>query len=467
MATKPTTDISPNRQRLSPVDFSWLRMDEAANRMIITGMMFFDRPIEAGQFGRLLEERLAPIPRFRRCIVVDPRGRAHWQEDRDFAIGNHLHELRLTAPADKATLQQAVGRLMSEPLDEDHPPWAFWLAPFKGGTVVLSRLHHSIGDGVALMLVLLSMTELEPPSTDGPTAENPLRPILCGNPDVDPRGLEIAHEIMPEVMGLMSRRSGSGPSGSKFGLGLKVLGSLTSLTFRSADPRTRFKGPLTTDKRAAWSDRIDLEKVRAIKSHLGGTLNDLLLTAMTGALRRYLDSHDELVEGLDFRATVPVSIRKLDDLSALGNRFGLIFLALPVGIADPADRLAELQRRTTALKGSVEAGVVYGFLDAMGRAPRWAHHLVMKIFGMKATAVVTNVPGPRQQLYLCGQPISDMLFWVPQAGRLGLGISIASYNGQVRLGVTTDAALVPDPSEIVRAFHQELDHLESLASARG
>nr|XP_061810409.1 putative diacyglycerol O-acyltransferase Mb3154c [Nerophis lumbriciformis] len=463
MAAQSTADTSSNRQRLTPVDRSWLRMDETANRMIITGMMFFEAPIGLEEFGHLLEERLATIPLFRRCIVLDRRGSAHWQDDPAFNIGNHLQQLELETPADKATLEQAVGRLMSEPFDEAHPPWAFRLVPFKGGTVVLSRLHHSLGDGVALMLVLLSMTELEAPVAGQPAVENPLGSILCGNAEADPDGLEVAHRIVPEVMNLMSRRSDAGPGGSKLGLGLKVLSSLTSLTFRSADPQTRFKGPLTTDKRAAWSNSIDLAEVRAIKAHLGGTLNDLLLTAMTGALRRYLIAQGEPVEGLDFRATVPVSIRKLKDLKALGNRFGLIFLALPVGIADPAERLAELQRRTTALKGSVEAGVVYGFLHAMGRSPRWVHQLVLKIFGMKATAVVTNVPGPRQQLYLCGQPINDMLFWVPQAGRLGLGISIASYNGQVRLGVTTDASLVPEPIEIVNAFHDELEHLRGLA----
>ncbi len=464
MATQPVTDSSPKSQRLSPVDLSWLRMDETANRMIITGMMFFERPLEQDEFSQLLDQRLASIPLFRRRIVVGPRGRAHWQEDPAFDIGHHLHSLDLDPPVDKAALERAVGSLMSRPLNDSHPPWGFWLVPFEGGTVMLSRLHHSIGDGVALMLVLLSMTEFEPPVAAQAESDNPIRTLLCGG-EVDPRGLEIAHQIMPEVMGLMTRRGGGSPRGSKLGLGLKLLGSLTSLTFRSADPSTRFKGSLTTDKRVAWSESIDLDEVRAIKQHLGGTLNDLLLTALTGALRRYLEAKGESVSGLDFRATVPVSIRKLEDLSALGNRFGLIFLSLPVGIADPVSRLAELQRRTTALKGSVEAGVVYGVLHALGHSPRWAHRLVLKIFGTKATAVVTNVPGPRQQLYLCGNPIRDMLFWVPQAGRLGLGISIASYNGQVRLGVTTDAALVPDPSSIVSAFHDELEHLRTLLPA--
>jgi len=464
MAAQPVTDRSPQSQRLSPVDLSWLRMDETANRMIITGMMFFEQPLGHSDFSDLLEQRLASIPLFRRRIVTGPRGRAHWQEDPAFDIGHHLHSLSLDPPADKEALERAVGRLMSRPLDDSHPPWGFWLVPFEGGTVVLSRLHHSIGDGVALMLVLLSMTEFEPPVAGQTTDDNPLRTLLCGG-DVDPRGLEIAHQIMPEVMGLMTRRGGGGAKGSKLGLGFKALGSLTSLTFRSADPSTRFKGPLTTDKRVAWSQSIDLDEVRAIKKHLGGTLNDLLLTALTGALRRYLEAKGESVAGLDFRATVPVSIRKLEDLSALGNRFGLIFLSLPVGIADPTARLAELQRRTTPLKGSVEAGVVYGVLHVLGHSPRWAHRLVLKIFGTKATAVVTNVPGPRQQLYLCGNPIRDMLFWVPQAGRLGLGVSIASYNGQVRLGVTTDAALVPDPSNIVSAFHDELEHLRTLLPA--
>jgi diacylglycerol O-acyltransferase / wax synthase len=161
---------------------------------------------------------------------------------------------------------------------------------------------------------------------------------------------------------------------------------------------------------------------------------------------------------------MPVNLRPLEKMSDLGNQFGLIFLSLPVGILDPARRLAELRRRATALKRSTEPVVVYGILRAMGLSPHAIQKLVVRIFATKATAVMTNIPGPRQTVYLAGTPIRDIFFWVPQSGRVGLGVSICSYAGHVRLGVGTDAGLVPDPEEIVKGFHEELAELKRLAA---
>lgn len=162
---------------------------------------------------------------------------------------------------------------------------------------------------------------------------------------------------------------------------------------------------------------------------------------------------------LSFRCAMPVNLRPLEEMAELGNRFGLIFLSLPVGIADPLARLAELQRRASALKRSAEPLVVFSLLRAMGVLPQFVHTAMVKIFASKATAVFTNVPGPRAPLYLAGRKIRELYFWVPQAGRLGLGVSIFSYAGHVRMGVVTDAGLVPDPERIIDGFRAELDAL--------
>jgi len=146
-------------------------------------------------------------------------------------------------------------------------------------------------------------------------------------------------------------------------------------------------------------------------------------------------------------------------MAQLGNRFGLVFLSLPVGIADPLERIAEVRRRMRQLKRSAEPVVTYGILTAMGRSPKLVQQAVVKLIASKTTAVLTSVPGPQQPLYLAGRRIRDVFFWVPQAGRVGLGLSICSYAGQVRLGVATDAGLVPDPERIVEGFHEEFDDL--------
>jgi diacylglycerol O-acyltransferase / wax synthase len=211
-----------------------------------------------------------------------------------------------------------------------------------------------------------------------------------------------------------------------------------------------------------------VEDVKLIGSALGGTINDVLVAAVAGGLRRYLeDRGHEPHAALSFRAVMPVNLRPLEKMSDLGNQFGLIFLSLPVGILDPIERLTELRRRATALKRSTEPVVVYWILRAMGITPHFIQKLVVRIFATKATAVMTNVPGPRQVLFLAGAPLQDLFFWVPQSGRVGLGVSICSYAGHVRLGVGTDAGLVPDPEGIVKGFHDELAELKRLAEENG
>ncbi len=448
---------------MSRVDLAWLRMDEPTNLMVITGVMVFAERLEREALARVLEKRLLPIARFRQKVVRTPRG-ALWEDVDNLDMGQHLQTVTLDKADDEEALKDLVGKLMSSPLDPDRPLWAVDLIEdYKGGSVLISRLHHAIADGVALMLVLLSLTELEEgldPEANGEESANPLAAVLHQGAAAGPERLEAAGAVLPEVMGLMTRSS-KGLRASKTKIALKASSALGKLTFRSADPKTRFKGPLSLEKRVSWSRSLPLEQVRALKDSLGGTLNDVLLTAVTGGLRRYLLARGDTVEGLDIRAAVPVSLRPLERLSTLGNHFGLVFLALPVGIADPKDRLAVLRQRMQELKGSYEAGMVLGMLRGMGLTPQQIQDLVMRIFGTKATAVMTNVPGPRQPLYLAGRTIQDILFWVPQAGRLGMGISIFSYAGSVRVGVTTDQGLVPDPEAIVEGFHQELASFEA------
>jgi hypothetical protein len=167
------------------------------------------------------------------------------------------------------------------------------------------------------------------------------------------------------------------------------------------------------------------------------------------------------VDGLDIRAVVPVNLRPESDVVKLGNRFGLVFLALPVGIADRRQRLRELKRRMDAIKASSEPMVIYGLLNAVGLTGPRIESVALQLFGSKATAVMTNVPGPREELYLAGKAMRSMMFWVPQSARLGLGVSILSYAGQVRLGVATDSGLVPDPESIIEAFQSEMSAMMS------
>jgi len=193
-------------------------------------------------------------------------------------------------------------------------------------------------------------------------------------------------------------------------------------------------------------------------------VNDVLITAVTGGLRRYMRKRGERVKGVNFRATIPVNLRPLDGPIEFGNKFGLVFLSLPVGIADPLDRLRELKRRMDELKDSAEPVVAFGLLNVIGAVPAEVENFALSLFGAKATAVMTNVPGPRNTIYLAGVPLKHIMFWVPQSGHLGLGVSIISYAGEVLVGVATDAGLVPDPEQIIKGFHREFEALMQLAT---
>jgi len=446
---------------ITPIDRAWLRMDEPDNLMVITGVMILER-MDLATLRRVVAARLLHAKRFRQRLETR-QARTQWLEVEDLELERHVLPLALDPPGDQAALEAAVGRLMAIALPHDEPLWRFYLVEdFAGKSVLISRLHHAMGDGVGLMMVLLSLTDTEPcPATDALTP-SPFTALFDRSKAVREAAVEQARAIMPEVINLMSRIGGARRRGrTRVALGMS--GALAKLSVKGRDLKTPLKGPLGCDKRVAWSAAVELEEIKAIQRGLGGTINDVLVAAMSGGLRRYLEGKHQPVDGCDIRAAMPVSLRRLDQLADMGNRFGLVFLSLPVGIAEPRARLAELRRRMEALKRSYEAPVVLAVLHGMGWAPKIVQRLVERMFGAKATAVLTNVPGPRSRLYLGGTTIEDMMFWVPQSGRLGLGISILSYAQRVRLSVATDAGLVPDPRLIIDGFHEELAAMRSLA----
>jgi WS/DGAT/MGAT family acyltransferase len=200
---------------------------------------------------------------------------------------------------------------------------------------------------------------------------------------------------------------------------------------------------------------------------MGGTVNDVLLSALTGGLRRYLEERKDSTLGLNIRAIVPVNLRPPGDNELVGNRFGLVFLSLPIGVQDPLKRLVVLRRRMERIKNSSEAIVAIHILGAIGMSPSQIERIIIAIFGMKGTAVMTNVPGPRQPLYLAGAKIDNLVFWVPTPANLGLGVSIISYAGRVTLGIAADENLIPDPEAIIENFSQELDYLSRWGKPTG
>ncbi len=458
-----------NSEPLSNVDAAWLGMDEPTNMMMITGVMTFKKPINKDHFLAVLEHRWMKFDRFRQRLVRPTRlgKKPYWETDPHFDLSAHFRRTALPAPGDKAALQQMVSDLMSTPLDFSKPLWQFHLVEKYGeGSAIFARIHHSIADGLALIYVLLSLTDMTP---DAPWPEPDLAEELDEDGGLFGSTLGSLFKQGRYVVGTAGSLSGRAVRGGwsavrdpNKALNLAQSGADASyatsrLLLRTDDPKTLFKGPLGPMKRGAWSRPLSLKDVKRIKNTTRTTVNDVLVSATTGALRRYMLEQGETP--VDFRASIPVNMRTPEEMGQLGNKFGLVFLTLPLSIADPLDRLAEVHLRMEELKRSSEAGIILAALNVVGPSPRQVQELVVSILARKATAVLTNVPGPPIPLFLAGREIEDLMFWVPQAGRLGIGISILSYAGKVYVGVVTDARLVPDPGKVIEGFYEELDLL--------
>jgi diacylglycerol O-acyltransferase / wax synthase len=212
-------------------------------------------------------------------------------------------------------------------------------------------------------------------------------------------------------------------------------------------------------KRVAWADPLPLSEVKTIGRALDCSVNDVLLSSVAGALRAYLKARGDDIAGVSVRALVPVNLRPLERAWKLGNRFGLVFLDLPLGIENPVERVYAVRANMAKLKGSHQPMLALGILAAMGVGPRILQEQLLGMLAKNATAVMTNVPGPQKPLFLSGAPIQTLMFWVPQSGDIGMGVSILSYNDEVQFGLVTDRKLCPDPDHVIEQFAPEFEKL--------
>jgi diacylglycerol O-acyltransferase len=462
----------PRRVPMSNVDKAWLEMDSATNLMVINGVMIFEEKLDFENLKTILEERfVARYDRFRQRIAVGPGGRLFWEDDPHFDIRAHVRRYALPEPGDMATLQTVVSAIINEPLDRRKPLWRYMLLEnVEGGCAILSRLHHCIADGIALIRVLLSMT--------GATPEESMQ-VLLAEPPRTPR----QHTLLGDVMSLarrtvrMSERFAQTavneaiqtienprrPVEMLQSAGMLSAASaaiLTKLLILPPDRPSVYKGELGAIKRVVWSNPLDLARIKAVGKGLDATINDVLVSAMAGALREYMVAERNDPALGDITAMVPVNLRPETAKIELGNQFALVYLSLPVSLADPIDRLTATKHHMDVLKNSPEPFIVYQILGLVGSLPLDIARQVTTWFSTKASMVFTNVPGPRQQLYFAGTPLKSLMFWVPQSGEIGLGISIISYNGAVMVGLMVDEQLVQDPTALIRAFEHEVEVLE-------
>ncbi len=387
------------RERMSGVDAAWLHMDRPANTADVVAIVTFEDRVPAAALRRLVEEKLLEHPRFRQRVVSEGRlGLATWDEDRDFSLGHHLVRRRLPGGGTRA-LERFASAVATEPLAPDRPLWRMYLVDgFGAGSALVAKLHHCIADGFALVALLLSLAD---EVAGGRRGASPAPAPPDAEPTGPPRG---AHRVpayrdlrldapLPRAIwrALSSPRSALelGARGAAFAR------SLARMTLLPADAPTRLSRPLSGRRKTAFSRPLPLPRLREQARALGVTVNDLLVAALAGALRHVL-----LADGpppAELRALVPVNLRERlpgSGDTAFGNRFGLVFLRLPVGAADPAQRLARVRDAVLDLKRSPDAVVTYAVLGALGHLPSEVDRLVTGFFSGKGVARRDERPRP-------------------------------------------------------------------------
>lgn len=467
------------RTPLSHVDLAWLRMDDPRNLMIITGFMTTEAPLSLAAIKAVVAGSLLKYDRFRQRVVIpdNPMRQPYWEDDPNFDLSVHLELVRLPPPSGHAELEAYIGQMMSMPLDYSRPLWKMYLIEQYNaeggiqGSALVARLHHVIADGIALMHVLLSMASNDPKAPlPKPWKAKKVRSLPLPEGETgQTTGFDRMADLATDLAGKVSDETFKLITDPKYArrqarLGVSAAVALGKLVLRWPDPHTIFKGDPGPRKSASWSQPLSLDLVKKTGHTLDATVNDLLLSAVAGALRHYIQRRGGSVNELNIRGVIPVNLRPLDMAGQLGNQFGLVFLSLPLGVADPLERVHELKRRMDELKSTPEAVVAFGVLKIFGAVPEMIQDIGVQIFDTKGSAVMTNVPGPKEKLYIAGAPVGTVMAWVPQSGRVSLGVSIISYNGKVWLGIATDEEMVPDPQQIVAMFVEEFNHLVEMAN---
>lgn len=425
---------SKQRRRFSGTDTVWLRNDEATNPMVVNALMRFDGVVDVQTIRDIVARKLLRIPRFRSRATDG--GHPRWCPASHFTLSAHL--LHHTIDEDgHGSLHRLVECLANQPLDWQRPLWELHLIDQPGlPSAMLARVHHSLADGFALLGLMLRLID-------------------------DPEGLRLpgagqsrgSEDRVPDPVAAVRQLPR---------LGRSALGLLSM----PVDPPTVLQRRLGGIKRLAWCEPIPLRVVKDAKARIDGTINDALVAALCVALRRYLASRGQDEPDLEVTVTVPVNLLPMRARGEeLGNGFGLVYLRLPLGLTDPDTLLAELKRRMDVLKGGADPFVSMQLMRLMGNGPRRIQRAVVdRLFRGRSSAVVTNVPGPLDPVSIGGHRIDDLVFWVPQSASIGVGISFFTYADRLRVGVTADAQLVPDPAVLATELERALlsvDHWSS------
>jgi diacylglycerol O-acyltransferase / wax synthase len=454
-------------QRLSSQDASFLHLEDDVSHMHIGTVAILEGP--PPDYDRLTERvraKLPQVPRYRQTVRFVPLslGRPVWVDDPHFNLSYHLRRTALPEPGGDEDLRRLVGRVMSQQLDRHKPLWEMWMIEglSEQRWALLTKVHHSVVDGVAGTELLSAILDAE--RNPEPSSPEPWRP------ERQPWGAELAARALADrarspldaLTPVLSSPSAAIRRGAEALEGLMTMSEVARPASASS-----LNGAIGAHRRWDWA-RSSLTDVKRIRTAFGGTVNDVVLTAIAGGFRELLASRGEPVDR-HVRSLVPVSVRSNDQHGQFNNRVSALFTDLPVGIADSVERLAAVHRQMERLKRSheAEAGEVLvalsGFAPAMflSLALRTVTHVPQR----NVNTVTTNVPGPQQPLYAAGRRMLECIPYVPLAGHVRIGVAIFSYDGNLAFGVTGDYDQAADIDILCRGIERSLAALLEASEA--
>jgi WS/DGAT/MGAT family acyltransferase len=457
--------------RLTGLDASFLHLEDASAHMHVASVMLFEgTPPPYEELLDAIERRLSLVPRYRQRIAFVPlgQGRPKWVDDPHLNLRYHVRYTALPSPGSERQLKDLAGRVFSQQLDRDKPLWELWVAEGLEGDrfAVLAKTHHALVDGISgvdIVSVLFD-TSPEPAAPPDPGDRWLPRPL--------PSRAQLLAEAIVERATIPAELTGSvravlrGPGRLLAGVRDAALGvGAMAWTGLNPAPSTPYNARIGPHRRFTWV-RADLPDVKAIKNELGGTVNDVVLATVAGALGAHLRRRGQKTSGLELKAMVPVSVRTSIERGALGNRVAAMMARLPVWCEEPVARLDIVRDELEGLKSSGQAVGANALTELAGFAPPTIMDQAARLAARQRffNVVVTNVPGPQFPLYLLGRRMVETFPMVPLARNQGLGIALLSYDGSINFGLVGDYDLLWDLDDLALDVH---DSLAELAAAAG
>ncbi len=456
--------------RLTGLDSSFLHLEGDATHMHVAACAIFEGPPPT--YEELLEEivsRLHLVPRYRQRLAFVPldQGRPVWVDDPHFNAAFHVRHTALPKPGGEDELKRLAGRVFSQSLDRSKPLWELWLVEGLEDRrfALLTKTHHALVDGISgvdIATVLFDSAR-HPAPVAPPDHEWIPRPLPTDAQLLADALLERATAPGEIVRGARAALRGPRHLASRLGQALVGFGAM-AWTGLTAAPPSPFNVRIGPHRRFTWV-RADLAEFKAIKNALGGSVNDVVLAVVTGALGRYMRMHGDPTDDVVLKAMVPVSVRADVERGALGNRVAAMWAPLPVGITDPIQRLLKIRREMQDVKESGQAVGAQVLTELTGFAPPTIMAQAARLQARQRlfNLVVTNVPGPQMPLYALGRELEGIFPMVPLAENTALGIAVMSYNGQMNFGLNADYDALSDVEVLAGELGAAIDELAAAA----